>query len=381
MPCLNEAKTVGTCVTKALAWLERHDIDGEVIVADNGSTDGSRAIAARLGARVLPVASRGYGNALRAGIEAARGKFVIMGDSDDSYDFSALEGFVARLRAGYDLVLGNRFQGGIAPGAMPALHKFFGNPLLTAIGRALYGSPSQDFYCGLRGFCRDAILSLDLDAAGMEFAVEMIVKATIRNLRITEMPTRLSVDGRDRPSHLRSWRDGWRTLRLFLLLCPRALFLYPGAVIFLVGLAGTLILLTGGIAVGSVAFAEHTMVMTAAAINIGFESMLFWAFAKVITIQRGLLLHDALFEKLRRAVPLERGLVLGVALFLLGLALFALALAEWLKVGFGPLTRGNAIRLVIASSTTLMLGAQILYGSFFLYLLDYRAAHRDETSA
>jgi len=381
MPCLNEAKTVGTCVTKALAWLERHDIDGEVIVADNGSTDGSRAIAARLGARVLPVASRGYGNALRAGIEAARGKFVIMGDSDDSYDFSALEGFVARLRAGYDLVLGNRFQGGIAPGAMPALHKFFGNPLLTAIGRALYGSPSQDFYCGLRGFRRDAILSLDLDAAGMEFAVEMIVKATIRNLRITEMPTRLSVDGRDRPSHLRSWRDGWRTLRLFLLLCPRALFLYPGAVIFLVGLAGTLILLTGGIAVGSVAFAEHTMVMTAAAINIGFESMLFWAFAKVITIQRGLLLHDALFEKLRRAVPLERGLVLGVALFLLGLALFALALAEWLKVGFGPLTRGNAIRLVIASSTTLMLGAQILYGSFFLYLLDYRAAHRDETSA
>ena len=381
MPCLNEAKTVGTCVTKALAWLERHDIDGEVIVADNGSTDGSRAIAARLGARVLPVASRGYGNALRAGIEAARGKFVIMGDSDDSYDFSALEGFVARLRAGYDLVLGNRFQGGIAPGAMPALHKFFGNPLLTAIGRALYGSPSQDFYCGLRGFRRDAILSLDLDAAGMEFAVEMIVKATIRNLRITEMPTRLSVDGRDRPSHLRSWRDGWRTLRLFLLLCPRALFLYPGAVIFLVGLAGTLILFTGGIAVGSVAFAEHTMVMTAAAINIGFESMLFWAFAKVITIQRGLLLHDALFEKLRRAVPLERGLVLGVALFLLGLALFALALAEWLKVGFGPLTRGNAIRLVIASSTTLMLGAQILYGSFFLYLLDYRAAHRDETSA
>ena len=381
MPCLNEAKTVGTCVTKALAWLERHDIDGEVIVADNGSTDGSRAIAARLGARVLPVASRGYGNALRAGIEAARGKFVIMGDSDDSYDFSALEGFVARLRAGYDLVLGNRFQGGIAPGAMPALHKFFGNPLLTAIGRALYGSPSQDFYCGLRGFRRDAILSLDLDAAGMEFAVEMIVKATIRNLRITEMPTRLSVDGRDRPSHLHSWRDGWRTLRLFLLLCPRALFLYPGAVIFLVGLAGTLILLTGGIAVGSVAFAEHTMVMTAAAINIGFESMLFWAFAKVITIQRGLLLHDALFEKLRRAVPLERGLVLGVALFLLGLALFALALAEWLKVGFGPLTRGNAIRLVIASSTTLMLGAQILYGSFFLYLLDYRAAHRDETSA
>ena len=329
---------------------------------------------------MVPVASRGYGNALRAGIEAACGEFVIMGDSDDSYDFSALEGFVGKLRAGYDLVLGNRFQGGIAPGAMPTLHKFFGNPLITAIGRALYGSPSQDFYCGLRGFRRDAILSLDLDAAGMEFAVEMIVKATIRNLRITEVPTRLSVDGRDRPPHLRSWRDGWRTLRLFLLLCPRALFLYPGAAIFLVGLAGTLILFTGGIAVGSVGFAEHTMVMTAAAINIGFEAMLFWVFAKVIATQRGLLLHDALFERLRQVMPFEGGLILGAALLLLGLAFFGVALAEWFSAGFGPLTRGNAIRLVIASSTTLMLGAQILFGSFFLYLLDYRATRPDETT-
>ena len=371
MPCLNEAKTVGTCVTKAFAWLHRHDVHGEVIVADNGSTDGSRTIAARLGARVVPVATKGYGNALRAGIEAARGEFVIMGDSDDSYDFSALEGFVGQLRDGYDLVLGNRFEGGIAPGAMPALHKFFGNPLLTRIGRTLYGSPSRDFYCGLRGFRRDAILSLDLDAAGMEFAVEMIVKATIRNLRITEVPTRLSVDGRDRPPHLRSWRDGWRTLRFFLLLSPRSLFLYPGAAIFLLGLAGTLILFTGNVAVGGVGFAEHTMVMTAAAINIGFEAMLFWAFAKVIAIQRGLLLHDALFERLRQAIPLERGLILGVILLLLGLTILGVALTEWFNVGFGQLAEGSAIRLVIASSSTLMLGAQILYGSFFLYLLDY----------
>jgi glycosyltransferase involved in cell wall biosynthesis len=372
MPCLNEARTVGTCITKAFAWLKRHDVHGEVIVADNGSTDGSRAIAASLGARVVPVASRGYGYALRAGIEAARGKFVIMGDSDDSYDFSALEGFVEKLRAGYDLVLGNRFEGGIAPGAMPALHKFFGNPLLTRIGRTLYGSPSRDFNCGLRGFRRDAILSLNLDAAGMEFAVEMIVKATIHNLRITEVPTRLSVDGRDRPPHLRSWRDGWRTLRLFLLLSPRGLFLYPGATIFLLGLAGTLILFTGNIAVGGVGFAEHTMVMTAAAINIGFEAMLFWAFAKVIAIQRGLLLHDALFERLRQAIPLERGLILGVILLLLGLTILGVALTKWFNVGFGQLAEGSAIRLVIASSSTLMLGAQILYGSFFLYLLDYR---------
>jgi glycosyltransferase involved in cell wall biosynthesis len=234
MPCLNEAQTVGICVMKAQAYLDMHKIAGEVIVADNGSTDGSQAIALSLGARVEPVVSRGYGNALRAGIAAARGEFVVMGDSDDSYDFSALQPFIEQLREGYDLVLGNRFRGGIAPGAMPVLHKFFGNPLLTFIGRTLYRSPSHDFYCGLRGFRRGSVLSLELDAEGMEFALEMIVKASLHGLRITEVPTRLSVDGRRRrPSHLRSWRDGWRSLRLFLLLSPRGLFLYPGVAIFL----------------------------------------------------------------------------------------------------------------------------------------------------
>jgi glycosyltransferase involved in cell wall biosynthesis len=372
MPCLNEARTVGTCVAKALAYLERHHLDGEVVVADNGSTDGSQAIAVNFGARVVPVAWRGYGNALRAGIEAARGDFVIMGDSDDSYDFSALQPFVDKLRDGYDLVLGNRFSGGIAPGAMPALHKYFGNPLLTLIGRILYRSPSQDFYCGLRGFRRRAILSLDLDAAGMEFAVEMIVKATIHHLRIIEVPTRLSVDGRGRPPHLRSWHDGWRTLRFFLLLSPRSLFLYPGAVIFLLGVVGTLALAIGDIAVGKLVFAEHTMVLTAAAINIGFETMLFWAFAKAIAIQRGLLLYDPLFERLRKAMPLERGLMLGAAFVLLAVVAFVAALGEWSNVGFGQLTNEAAMRLVIASSSTLMLGTQILSGSFFLYVLDYR---------
>jgi glycosyltransferase involved in cell wall biosynthesis len=374
MPCLNEAKTVGRCVAKALGFFRRHGIDGEVIVADNGSRDGSQAIAAGHGARVIPVAARGYGNALLAGIEAARGGFVIMGDSDDSYDFSALEAFVEKLRGGYDLVLGNRFRGGIDPGAMPPLHKFFGNPLLTLIGRTLYGSPSRDFYCGLRGFRREAILSLDLGSPGMEFALEMIVKASIRNLRITEVPTRLAVDGRGRPSHLRSWRDGWRSLRFFLLLSPRAVFLYPGAAIFMIGLVGTLILFFRNIVVGSVGFAEHTMVMTAAAINIGFESMLFWAFAKVIAIQRGLLLRDPLFERLRQAMPLERGLAVGAVLLVLGFAAFGVALEEWSRAGFGELGRGNTIRLVIASGTTLVLGAQILYGSFFLYLLDYSSS-------
>jgi glycosyltransferase involved in cell wall biosynthesis len=374
MPCLNEAKTVGGCVAKAFSFLRLHGIDGEVIVADNGSTDGSQTIAAGHGARVIPVAAKGYGKALLAGIKAARGPFVVMGDSDDSYDFSALDGFVEKLRAGYELVLGNRFRGGIEQGAMPALHKFFGNPLLTLVGRTLYGSPSGDFYCGLRGFRREAILSLDLDSPGMEFALEMIVKATIRNFRITEIPTRLAIDGRGRPSHLRSWRDGWRSLRFFLLLSPRAVFLYPGAAIFTAGVIATAVLFTGGVSVGHVGFAEHTMIMTAAAVNIGFEAMLFWAFAKVIAIQRGLLLHDPIFERLRRAMPLERGLASGGVLLVLGLSAFGAALAEWLSVGFGQLSSATAIRLVIVSSTTLVLGAQILYGSFFLYLLDYRGA-------
>ena len=375
MPCLNEARTVGRCVAKAFVYLGQHGVRGEVIVADNGSTDGSQAIADGHGARVIPVAARGYGNALIAGIQAARGTFVIMGDSDDSYDFSALDAFVEKLRAGYDLVLGNRFRGGIEPGAMPPLHRFFGNPLLTLIGRTLYKSPSRDFYCGLRGFRREAILLLDLDSPGMEFALEMIVKASIRNFSITEVPTRLAVDGRGRPSHLRSWRDGWRSLRFFLLLSPRAVFLYPGAAIFLLGLVGTLILLFQNIVIGGIGFAEHTMVMTAAAINIGFEAMLFWAFAKVIAIQRGLLLQDPIFERLRRLMPLERGLVLGGSLLLLGLSSFGLALSEWFDADFGALSRGSAIRLVIASSTSLVLGAQILYASFFLYLLDHRGAH------
>ena len=379
MPCLNEAKTVGTCVTKAFNWLQRHDTTGEVIVADNGSTDGSQAIAAGLGARIVPVAARGYGNALRAGIAVARGRFVIMGDADDSYDFGDLDPFLSKLRDGYELVMGNRFRGGIQPGAMPPLHRYLGNPVLTGVGQLFFHSLCGDFHCGLRGFDRHAILDLDLQAPGMEFASEMVVKATVSKLRIAEVPTTLSPDGRDRPPHLRSWRDGWRHLRLLLLFSPRWLFLYPGATIFLSGLVGTLLLFNGDITLGGIGLAEHSMIMTAAAINLGFEAMLFWAFAKVIAIQRGLLLHDALFDRLRQTMPLERGLALGASLLLLGMITFGVALGQWFSVGFGPLAGERAIRLVILSSATLVLGAQILYGSFFLYLLDYRAARRGET--
>jgi glycosyltransferase involved in cell wall biosynthesis len=379
MPCLNEAQTLGICIEKALSYLDMHQIRGEVIVADNGSTDGSQEIAAALGARVVTVASRGYGNALRAGIEAARGRFVVMGDSDDSYDFSALEPFVKKLREGNQLVMGNRFQGGIRPGAMPALHRYLGNPVLSALGRLFFHSPCGDFHCGLRGFERRAILGLDLEASGMEFASEMVVKATINKLRIAEVPTVLSPDGRNRPPHLRSWRDGWRHLRFLLLFSPRWLFLYPGAMIFLLGLFGTVMLFTGELALGRLVFAEHTMVLTAAMINIGFEAMLFWAFANMLAIQRGLLPPDSTFDRLRCTVSLERGIAIGGALILLGLAAFAAALLEWSEVGFGPLSRGITIRLVIVSSATLVLGTQLLYGSFLFSVLEHRAAARDRS--
>jgi glycosyltransferase involved in cell wall biosynthesis len=381
MPCLNEARTVGTCVRKARDYLDLHDIKGEVIVADNGSIDGSQSIAASLGARVVPVASRGYGNALRAGIEAAGGKFVIMGDSDDSYNFRDLDPFVSKLREGFQLVMGNRFRGGIEPRAMPPLHRYLGNPVLTGIGRLFFRSLCRDFHCGLRGFDRDAILDLDLQASGMEFASEMVVKASIAKLRIAEVPTTLSPDGRDRPSHLRSWRDGWRHLRLLLLFSPRWLFLYPGATIFLLGLVATLILFAGDLAFGRVVLAERSMVLTAAAINIGFEVMLFWVFANIIANQRGLLPRDVKFERLRRAMPLEWGLVLGAILIVIGLSASLAAISEWFAVGFGRLLGGAAMRLVIVSGTTLVLGAQILYGSFFLHILEYRATLREEGPA
>src|SRR5262245_1726060 len=292
MPCLNEARTLGTCISKARAYLARQNFLGEIIVADNGSTDGSIEIAESLGARVVAVPQRGYGNALQTGIKAARGKFVIMGDSDDSYDFGSLEGFVEKLRAGYDLVLGNRFEGGIKDGAMPPLHRYFGNPLLTAIGRLLFKSPVNDFYCGLRGFRREAILKLKLSSPGMEFALEMIVKSTISRLRITEVPTTLHPDGRGRPPHLRSWRDGWRSLRFYLLLSPEGLFLYPGLVLTALSGLVSLALFFTNIKIGSIVFAQHTLIITCALAVIGVQSVFFWTFAKSIAIQKKLSFSD-----------------------------------------------------------------------------------------
>ncbi len=313
MPCLNEAETLARCITKARGFLIGSSIVGEVLIADNGSTDGTQQIAAGHGARVVPVSEKGYGSALLGGIRAARGRYVIVGDADDSYDFSRLEGFVAKLRAGDQLVMGNRFLGGIAPGAMPALHRYLGNPVLSTIGRMFFRSPCGDFHCGLRGFERSAVLALDLQARGMEFASEMVVKATIRQLRIAEVPTTLSPDGRSRPPHLRSWRDGWRHLRFLLLFSPRWLFLLPGAALFLVGLAMMIWLLPAPRRAGGVTLDIHTLFYAALAVVVGFHSMLFWVFTKVYGMREGIVPPDPRFDAVMHLVTLEVGLIVGAA--------------------------------------------------------------------
>lgn len=373
MPCLNEAETLGTCIAKAQAFLTRAGIEGEVLIADNGSTDGSQSIAEALGARVVAIAARGYGSALIGGIEAARGRFVIMGDSDDSYDFSRLEPYVQQLRAGCQLVMGNRFKGGIMPGAMPPLHRYLGNPVLTAIGRLLFRSPCGDFHCGLRGFDRLAILGLDLQAPGMEFASEMVVKATLHRLRIAEVPTVLSPDGRSRPPHLRSWRDGWRHLRFLLLFSPRWLFLYPGIALFLIGSLGMAWLLPGPRRVFGVGFDINTLLYASLAVVVGVHSMLFAIFVKLYGIRAGLVPAAPGFLAVVRQLTLERGLILGLALLLAGLALGVSAVSAWGRAAFGDLSPQNTMRLVIPSGTAILLGFQFAYGAFFLSVLELRS--------
>ncbi len=374
MPCLNESETLARCITKARAFLIRSGIIGEVLIADNGSTDGSQQIAEIQGARVVPIAQKGYGSALLGGIRAARARYIIMGDSDDSYDFSQLDSFVEQLRAGYQLVMGNRFKGGIQPGAMPALHRYFGNPVLTAVGRMFFRSPCGDFHCGLRGFQRDAILALDLQAPGMEFASEMVVKATIQQLRITEVPTTLSPDGRSRAPHLKSWRDGWRHLRFLLLFSPRWLFLYPGATLFLAGVAMMIWLLPAPRMVGSVTLDIHTLFYAALAVVVGVHSMLFWLFTKTYGMREGIVPPDPRFSAIMRSFTLEVGLIAGGLLLLIGVALGCVAIGAWGSVAFGVLSPERAMRLVIPSGTAILLAFQVAYGAFFLSVLEIRTA-------
>ena len=369
MPCLNEAATVGVCVKKAVDALEGHGIRGEVIVADNGSTDGSQQLAKDAGARVVPVEQRGYGSALQGGIAAARGRFVLMGDADDTYDFSQLGDFVGKLREGYDLVMGNRFQGAILPGAMPPLHRYLGNPILTGLGRLFFKSPVGDFHCGLRGFRKEAIERLGLRTLGMEFASEMVVKATAFSLRVAEIPTTLSPDRRERAPHLRTWRDGWRHLRFLLLYSPRWLFLYPGVVLIALGLALSLWLLPGPRRIGTIVLDVHTLLFGAMAILIGFQSVVFAAFTKIFAMSEGLLPEDPRLLRVFRYVTLEVGLAVGVLLILAGTAAWIAGLEYWRMRQFGPLEVERTLRIVIPGVVLFTLGFQAVLSSFFLSVL------------
>jgi glycosyltransferase involved in cell wall biosynthesis len=365
MPCLNEARTLAACMEQAQAFLRHSGVRGEVLIADNGSTDGSRALAISFGARVVAVNQRGYGAALRAGIQAARGRFVIMGDSDQSYDFSSLEPFVQALRQGYELVVGNRFRGGIAPGAMPVLHRWLGNPVLSFIGRRFFGGPLRDFHCGLRGFDRAAMLRLDLVTPGMEFASEMIVKALQAQLRVAEVPTTLAKDGRDRPPHLNTWRDGWRHLRYLLLYAPRWLFLYPGGLLFLLGMAQLLFanLVTGTQIRWPVGI--HTQLFAAAATVLGWQTLLFALGAVLARQAAGL---DTPHPRERWAARWARGPLLpvgGALAMALGLGLCLVLTWEWGQSGFGALEPEVAMRRVIPGVALLLVGSQALLASIF----------------
>lgn len=361
MPCLNEAETLATCISKARDYLERHKIAGEVLIADNGSSDGSQEIATNSGARVVPIPERGYGSALRGGIAAAKGQYIIMGDADDSYDFTNLSPFLEKLRQGYDLVMGNRFQGGIKPGAMPVLHKYLGNPVLTWLGRLFFGSPCGDFHCGLRGFRKQAIEELNLRTTGMEFASEMVVKASLYGLKITEVPTTLSPDGRSRPPHLKTWRDGWRHLRFLLMYSPRWLFLYPGLALMFLGFVATIWFVPQP--------RVHTLLYSATALIIGFQIVSFAIFTKAFAISEGLLPEDRKLRRFLRYINLEVGLIIGVILFLLGIGGSVYALYIWNARLYGALDPAMTMRIVIPSVTALALGVQVIFSSFFLSVL------------
>jgi glycosyltransferase involved in cell wall biosynthesis len=379
MPCLNEARTLATCIKKAHLFLDEHGISGEVIVADNGSTDGSVEIAGNLNARIVTATVRGYGAALSAGINAAKGKYVIMGDSDQSYDFSALSPFIEKLREGYDLVMGNRFRGGIAPDAMPPLHRYLGNPLLTAIGRLFFSCKEcGDFYCGLRGFRKEAIQELQLQSRGMEFALEMIVKAGMHGLRITEVPTTLSPDGRDRVPHLRRYRDGWRSLRFYLLMSPRWLFGIPGLLLLGGGLFISMAILPGPFSVGAITFDYHTLLYSASAIVLGYQSLLLFAFAKLMAVEAGLHPVRSQFSILATRATLERFVVVGAGLSLVGVVLGIIATGKWSLSGFGNLHPTLTIRLVICSVVFMLLGAQTALAGFFFGLMNLLAERKSQ---
>ena len=372
MPCLNEAETLAICVDKAIAALRDNNIVGEVVVADNGSTDGSQQIALDHGARVVPVPIRGYGAALNAGILAANGKYVLMADADDSYNFAHIHRFLEALRNDADLVMGNRFAGGILPGAMPILHRYLGNPVLSWMGRTLFHTPVGDFHCGMRAFSKSAYELLALRTTGMEFASEMVVKASLLKLNIVEVPTTLKKDGRSRPPHLKTWRDGWRHFRFLLMYSPRWLFLLPGIALMLGGFGLMAWLLPAERPLGHVNLGVDTLAYAAAAILLGFQLAFFGVAAKVFAITEGLLPEDESFNRWFQYVTLETGLVAGVLLLLVGLGIAVSSVVGWAHTGYGSLPPVEMMRRTLPAMLCLMLGTQVCFGSFFLSLLGLR---------
>lgn len=370
MPCLNEAETLATCIAKARSFLDRTGVAGEIVVADNGSTDGSQDIATAAGARVVPIPERGYGAALAGGIAAARGRHVVMGDADDSYDFAHLDGFVAALRDGADLVMGNRFRGGIAPGAMPWHHRYIGNPVLSFLGRLFFHTPVRDFHCGLRGFSREAILGLKLRTTGMEFASEMVVKATLAQLDVREVPTTLKKDGRSRPPHLRSFRDGWRHLRFLLLFSPRWLFLYPGIALLWAGLIVGAILLPGPVRYGNVTFDVHTFLVAALCVIVGLQSISFAIIGRRFASRYGFIPRSGTYDRLLEALTLERVLLVAILLMLAGIAGLVWGIGEWAERSFGPLNPGTTLRAIILAMTALVTGFQMMMSGFMSSMIN-----------
>lgn len=370
MPCLNEAETLAVCIRKAQSYLARSGVVGEIIVADNGSTDGSQSIAEENGARVVAIANKGYGSALTGGIEAAKGTYVIMGDADDSYDFENLDVFVERLRAGDELVMGNRFRGGIEPGAMPPLHKYLGNPVLSWIGRVLFPSHIRDFHCGLRGFSRRAILGLGLRTTGMEFASEIVVKATLAGLRVSEVPTTLKKDGRSRPPHLRSWRDGWRHLRFLLIFSPKWLFFYPGIVAFAIGILCSITLLFGPISIGQVGFDISSQMYLAALALVGYQGIMFWLLTKLYGQREGFFLpRGKAFASLAERVTVENSVLIGAISFVIGLAIAITQVVVWANHSFGSLDPAETMRLAVPAALFMILGAQTIMSGMFMGIL------------
>ncbi|CAA0111865.1 putative glycosyltransferase [Halioglobus japonicus] len=367
MPCLNEAETLRDCIDEALEAMRACGVSGEVIIADNGSTDGSQEIAVAAGARVVPVAERGYGNALIGGINSARSDYVMMGDADGSYNFGELGHFLERLRLGADLVMGCRLPKGggtIEPGAMPWKHRWIGNPILSGVGKIFFRSPVDDFHCGLRAFRREAILGLNLRCSGMEFASEMVVKAAQARLKMDQVPITLRPDGRSRPPHLNSWRDGWRHLKFLLLFSPKWLFFYPGLTMCVVGIAGFAALATGPVTIGGVSFDTNTMLLCATSIIVGFQAIFFALFTQAFSMHIGLRRPDTRFRKLLEKGPVEWGAVSGSLLLVAGVGMFIYAFLKWQRVDFGPLSYADSLRLVIPAVTAMTVGVQTIFSGF-----------------